>query len=157
MAWPTMTLASVSSPWADQCRQTLVNWMASNCSSLLTRLTVQVDRKTGALSDTRTRFLGTRPAILVPVSVAGRRSMLALSSRPWLGYRWARLRFWPPCAHRVSQLGVQGSGQAQAVPGQLLAVSLQRPGSGVWIPGYGLCNQNRVGYLCDGARVQSRP
>ena len=51
--------------------------------------TAQVDRKTGALSDTRTRFLGTRPAVLVPISVAGRRSMLALSSRPWLGYRCA--------------------------------------------------------------------
>ena len=41
---------------------------------------------TGGLSDTRTRFLGTRPAMLVPISVGGQRSMLALSSRPWLGY-----------------------------------------------------------------------
>ncbi|KAK9814939.1 hypothetical protein WJX73_002520 [Symbiochloris irregularis] len=46
----------------------------------------EVDRVTGSLSDTRTRFLGTRPAQLVPFIVGGQRSMLALSSRPWLGY-----------------------------------------------------------------------
>lgn len=40
----------------------------------------------GKLSDTRQRFLGTRPPRLFPVSVRGQRSMLALSSRPWLGY-----------------------------------------------------------------------
>lgn len=40
----------------------------------------------GKLSDTRQRFLGTRAPRLFPVSVRGARSMLALSSRPWLGY-----------------------------------------------------------------------
>ena len=40
----------------------------------------------GKLSDTRQRFLGTRAPRLVPVNVRGQRSMLALSSRPWLGY-----------------------------------------------------------------------
>ena len=48
-------------------------------------LRTEVDRVAGSLSDTRTRFLGTRPPRLSPVSVRGRRSMLALSSRPWLG------------------------------------------------------------------------
>ncbi|GBF95175.1 splicing factor 3B subunit 3-like [Raphidocelis subcapitata] len=46
----------------------------------------EVDRTTGKLTDTRQRFLGTRPPRLAPVNVNGARSMLALSSRPWLGY-----------------------------------------------------------------------
>lgn len=47
-------------------------------------LRTEVDKVTGQLSDTRTRFLGTRPPKLFAVSVRGKRSMLALSSRPWL-------------------------------------------------------------------------
>ncbi len=46
----------------------------------------QVDRITGQLSDTRTRFLGTRPPKLFAANVKSQRSMLSLSSRPWLGY-----------------------------------------------------------------------
>ena len=49
-------------------------------------LRTQVDRITGQLSDTRTRFLGTRPPKLFAANVKGQRSMLSLSSRPWLGY-----------------------------------------------------------------------
>ncbi|KAL4425697.1 hypothetical protein ABPG75_009713 [Micractinium tetrahymenae] len=49
-------------------------------------LRTEVDRVTGQLSDTRTRFLGTRPPKLFAAAVRGERSMLALSSRPWLGY-----------------------------------------------------------------------
>ena len=45
-----------------------------------------MDRITGQLEDTRTRFLGTRPPKLFAINVRGQRSMLALSSRPWLGY-----------------------------------------------------------------------
>ena len=37
-------------------------------------------------SDTRTRFLGTKAPKLFAAAVRGERSMLALSSRPWLGY-----------------------------------------------------------------------
>ena len=44
----------------------------------------EVDRVTGQLSDTRKRFLGTRAPKLFAVTVRGARSMLALSSRPWL-------------------------------------------------------------------------
>ena len=46
----------------------------------------EVDRATGKLSDARQRFLGTRAPRLFAVNVRGRRSMLALSSRPWLGH-----------------------------------------------------------------------
>jgi len=46
----------------------------------------EIDRVSGQLSDTRSRFLGTRPPRLFAMSVRGSRSLLALSSRPWLGY-----------------------------------------------------------------------
>lgn len=49
-------------------------------------LRTEVDTVTGQLSDTRQRFLGTRPPKLCAVTVRGKRAMLALSSRPWLGY-----------------------------------------------------------------------
>ena len=45
-----------------------------------------LDEITGELSDTRTRFLGLKPAKLFKVSVKGQAAVLALSSRPWLGY-----------------------------------------------------------------------
>ncbi|CAF9937675.1 MAG: pre-mRNA-splicing factor rse1 [Heterodermia speciosa] len=45
-----------------------------------------LDEVTGELSDTRTRFLGPRAAKLFRVSVKGQPAVLALSSRPWLGY-----------------------------------------------------------------------
>ena len=45
-----------------------------------------LDEVTGELSDTRTRFLGHKPAKLFRVSVKGQPAILALSSRPWLGY-----------------------------------------------------------------------
>ena len=45
-----------------------------------------LDEITGELSDTRTRFLGLRPAKLFKVTVKGQSAVLALSSRPWLGY-----------------------------------------------------------------------
>jgi splicing factor 3B subunit 3 len=45
-----------------------------------------LDEITGELSDTRTRFLGHKPAKLFRVSVKGQTAVLALSSRPWLGY-----------------------------------------------------------------------
>ena len=45
-----------------------------------------LDEVTGELSDTRTRFLGPKPAKLFRVSVKGQTAVLALSSKPWLGY-----------------------------------------------------------------------
>ncbi|KAL8927267.1 MAG: hypothetical protein Q9208_002443 [Pyrenodesmia sp. 3 TL-2023] len=45
-----------------------------------------LDEVTGELSDTRTRFLGPKPAKLFKVSVKGEPAVLALSSRSWLGY-----------------------------------------------------------------------
>ncbi|GAV77061.1 CPSF_A domain-containing protein/MMS1_N domain-containing protein [Cephalotus follicularis] len=45
-----------------------------------------VDMVTGQLSDSRSRFLGLRAPKLFSVKVGGRRAMICLSSRPWLGY-----------------------------------------------------------------------
>ena len=45
-----------------------------------------LDEITGELSDTRTRFLGPKPAKLFRVTVKGQPAVLALSSRAWLGY-----------------------------------------------------------------------
>ena len=45
-----------------------------------------LDEVTGELSDTRTRFLGHREVKLFRVTVKGQTAVLALSTRPWLGY-----------------------------------------------------------------------
>ncbi|CAI9114816.1 OLC1v1015622C1 [Oldenlandia corymbosa var. corymbosa] len=45
-----------------------------------------VDMVTGQVSDWRSRFLGLKPPKLFSISVRGRRAMICLSSRPWLGY-----------------------------------------------------------------------
>jgi len=45
-----------------------------------------LDEITGELSDTRTRFLGPKAVKLFEVTVKEQKSVLALSSRPWLGY-----------------------------------------------------------------------
>lgn len=45
-----------------------------------------LDEVSGELSDTRTRFLGPKPVKLFQALVQGQPAVLALSSRPWLGY-----------------------------------------------------------------------
>jgi len=47
-----------------------------------------LDRITGELTDTRTRFLGSRPVRLFRTKVQGQPGVLALSSRPWLCYNY---------------------------------------------------------------------
>ena len=47
-----------------------------------------VDPATGALSDVRKRYLGTRPPVLLPCAVSGAQGMFALTSRAWLAYNW---------------------------------------------------------------------
>ena len=83
-----------------------------------------LDEITGDLSDTRTRFLGPKAVKLFRVSVQGEAAVLALSSRPWLGYpqpqtktfmltplsyaplEWAWNFSSPQCAEGV--VGIQG-------------------------------------------------
>ncbi|AEO69296.1 uncharacterized protein THITE_2119532 [Thermothielavioides terrestris NRRL 8126] len=45
-----------------------------------------LDEVTGELTDTRSKFLGPKPTKLFQVSVQNQPCVLALSSRPWLGY-----------------------------------------------------------------------
>jgi splicing factor 3B subunit 3 len=45
-----------------------------------------VEKLTGSLTETRTRFLGTSPVKLFRVRVQGRNSLIALSSRSWISY-----------------------------------------------------------------------
>ncbi|XP_055331342.1 splicing factor 3B subunit 3-like [Paramacrobiotus metropolitanus] len=47
-----------------------------------------LDPVTGDLSDTRTRYLGSRPVKLFRTSVQGSQAVLALSSRSWLSYHY---------------------------------------------------------------------
>ena len=53
-------------------------------NGLLSR--TEVDRVTGQMSDPRTRLLGPKAPRLCAVNVNGKRAMLALSTRPWLGH-----------------------------------------------------------------------
>ena len=45
-----------------------------------------LDTVTGTLSDTRMRFLGSRPVKLITVKIQGASALLALSTRPWLSF-----------------------------------------------------------------------
>eukprot|EP01119_Soliformovum_irregulare_P015210 TRINITY_DN424_c0_g1_i1.p1 TRINITY_DN424_c0_g1~~TRINITY_DN424_c0_g1_i1.p1 ORF type:complete len:1199 (+),score=332.07 TRINITY_DN424_c0_g1_i1:182-3778(+) len=47
-----------------------------------------IDQVTGELTDTRTRFLGTRPVKLFKMNLHESSSVFALSSRPWLCYSY---------------------------------------------------------------------
>lgn len=49
-------------------------------------LRTAIDTTSGDLSDTRTRYLGSRGVKLFNISVQGSDAVLALSSRPWLSY-----------------------------------------------------------------------
>ncbi|KAF9512528.1 hypothetical protein BS47DRAFT_1345296 [Hydnum rufescens UP504] len=55
-----------------------------------------LDPVQGSLTDTRTRFLGTRPVRLIRVAVHGSPSILALSSRSWLNYTHQNLLHFTP-------------------------------------------------------------
>lgn len=66
----------------------------------------------GKLSDTRQRFLGTRAPRLTAVWVRGVRSLLALSSRPWLGYSdMGRWQFMPLSYEPLDHAAVRGEAQ----------------------------------------------
>ena len=51
-----------------------------------------LDTVTGDLSDTRTRYLGTRAVKLFRIHMQGSEAVLAMSSRSWLSY-WYQNRF----------------------------------------------------------------
>ena len=51
-----------------------------------TLLRTEVDKVSGQLSDTRTRFVGTKAPKLRPTVVRGKQAMLCMSTRPWIGF-----------------------------------------------------------------------
>ncbi|XP_063951441.1 splicing factor 3B subunit 3-like [Lytechinus pictus] len=55
-------------------------------------LRMVLDSVTGDLSDTRTRYLGSRPVKLFRINMQGSEAVLAMSSRSWLSY-WYQSRF----------------------------------------------------------------
>ncbi|TFK22207.1 pre-mRNA-splicing factor RSE1 [Coprinopsis marcescibilis] len=55
-----------------------------------------LDPINGQLTDTRTRFLGTRPIKLIRVTVHGNPAILALSSRSWINYTHQNLMHFTP-------------------------------------------------------------
>lgn len=64
-------------------------------------VTLKVDAVSGALSDARTRYVGSDPVRLVPVRTEGRPALLALSSRPWLKYSHQASLHTSPLFHEV--------------------------------------------------------
>ncbi|KAE9403897.1 hypothetical protein BT96DRAFT_964384 [Gymnopus androsaceus JB14] len=55
-----------------------------------------LDPINGQLTDTRTRFLGTRPVKLIRVQIQRNPAILALSSRSWLNYSYQNLMHFTP-------------------------------------------------------------
>lgn len=62
-------------------------------------LRAAVDSITGNLSDSRARYLGTKPIKLIKVVVQGLPAMLALSSRPWFCYNFMAKYFVAPLSY----------------------------------------------------------
>ncbi|KAF8331909.1 CPSF A subunit region-domain-containing protein [Cantharellus anzutake] len=75
----------------------------------------------GSLTDTRTRFLGTRPVKLVRIPVHGTPSILALSSRSWLNYTYQNLLHFTPLI--FENLDYAWSFSAELSPDGLIGIS----------------------------------
>ncbi|KAK9701194.1 pre-mRNA-splicing factor rse1, partial [Basidiobolus ranarum] len=64
-----------------------------------------LDNVTGLLSDTRTRFLGSRPVKLFRIQIQGMPAVLALSSRPWLSYSFQSRNRLTPLSYEALEYG----------------------------------------------------
>ena len=80
-----------------------------------------VDSVNGQLSDTRARFLGSKPVRLCRVTMAGMPAVVALSSRPWLCYAYLRKTYVTPLAYE--QLDYLHSFSSLQCPEGLIAVT----------------------------------
>jgi len=80
-----------------------------------------LDPVTGRLSDQRHRLLGTRPPKLFKVRVQGREALLALSSKPWLGYIHQDRFMLTPLAYEALDSGSPFS--SEACPEGIVATS----------------------------------
>jgi splicing factor 3B subunit 3 len=80
-----------------------------------------VDRVSGELSDTRTRYFGSRPVRLYKLKIQDKEAVLALSSRSWLSYIYQG-------QHRVTPLSYEtldyaSAFSSEACPEGIVAVS----------------------------------
>ncbi|KAF9237558.1 CPSF A subunit region-domain-containing protein [Melanogaster broomeanus] len=89
---PESTLETINASINKTHPTTFVNIGLQNGVLLRTVL----DPINGQLTDTRTRFLGTRPIKLVRVQIQKNPAMLALSSRSWLNYTHQNLMHFTP-------------------------------------------------------------
>ena len=78
---PAASLAVLAAPVAAA---TALLLYVGLINGVMTRLSL--DAGSGALSDARVRFLGSRAVQLVPITAGGAPALLALSSRPWVAY-----------------------------------------------------------------------
>ena len=68
-------------------------------------LRARVDARSGQLSDTRTRFLGAKPARLFRIALGGAEAVLGLSSRPWALYSWQQALHTSPLSYQPLESG----------------------------------------------------
>nr|CAG8441343.1 1268_t:CDS:10 [Entrophospora candida] len=80
-----------------------------------------LDTITGALTDTRQRFLGARPVKLFQVTIQGAPAVLALSSRPWLSYTFQSRLHLTPLSYDMLEYGSNFT--SPQVPEGIVAIS----------------------------------
>ncbi|KAI0916430.1 pre-mRNA-splicing factor rse1 [Taiwanofungus camphoratus] len=80
-----------------------------------------LDPVNGQLTDTRTRFLGTRPIRLIRVLIQRNSGILALSSRSWLNYTYQNLMHFTPLI--FENLDYAWSFSAELCPEGLIGIS----------------------------------
>ncbi|RUS26747.1 CPSF A subunit region-domain-containing protein [Jimgerdemannia flammicorona] len=80
-----------------------------------------LDEVTGQLSDTRTRFIGSKAVKLFKVKVQGNKAVLALSTRPWLSYTVQARLYLTPLSYDMVEYG---SGfKSEQVPEGVVAIA----------------------------------
>ncbi|KAI9057487.1 hypothetical protein FKP32DRAFT_1615311 [Trametes sanguinea] len=80
-----------------------------------------LDPLSGQLTDTRSRFLGTRPVKLIRVVLHGNPAVLALSSRTWLNYTYQNMMHFIPLIYE--NLESAWTFSAELVPNGFIGVS----------------------------------
>jgi splicing factor 3B subunit 3 len=81
----------------DEERQIFLNVGLNNGVLLKT----VIDSVTGNLTDTRTRFLGSKPVKLFKITVNKQDALLALSSRPWVFYNFQGNQIMVPLSYET--------------------------------------------------------
>ena len=85
-----------------------------------------LDQVTGDLSDTRTRYLGSKPVKLFRVTMQGSEAVLAMSSRTWLTYYYQNRFNLTPLSYESLEYAA-GFSSEQCPEGQLQIFSHLAP------------------------------